>query len=52
MGEQQSSDVFTQVTVSWSGTYISAYNLLFVVSPVSTVTATAVPVPSSLHREH
>jgi len=33
MGEQHSSDVFTQVTVSWSGTYISAYNLLFVVFP-------------------
>jgi hypothetical protein len=33
VGEQRSSDVFTQVTVSWSGTYISVYNLLFVVSP-------------------
>jgi wyosine [tRNA(Phe)-imidazoG37] synthetase (radical SAM superfamily) len=32
VGEQRSSDVFTQVTVSWSGTYISAYNPLFVVS--------------------
>lgn len=33
MAEQQSNDVFMQVTVSWSGTCILAYNLLFVVSP-------------------